>query len=142
PFMWLYRPVLGWALRHRLLTMGAAALVFIGAVSLIPRIGREFMPPLNEGHLMFMPVTDPAIGLPQAIDIVKKQNMAIAAMPEVADVVGKIARAETSTDPAPVNMTETIITLKPESAWRPGMTRDKIIAELDQAAALPGVANI
>jgi len=111
-------------------------------VAVIPRIGREFMPPLNEGHLMFMPVTDPAIALPQAIDIVKKQNTVIAAMPEVADVVAKIARAETSTDPAPVNMTETIITLKPEATWRPGMTREKIIAELDQATALPGVANI
>ena len=142
PLMWLYRPVLGWALRHRILTMAAAVLVFLGAVAVVPRIGREFMPPLNEGHLLFMPVTDPAIGLPQAIEIVKKQNLAIAAVPEVADVVAKIARAETSTDPSPVNMTETVVTLKPETAWRPGMTREKIISELDEAAALPGVANI
>ena len=142
PLMWLYRPVLGWALRHRIATIAAAALVFVGAVVVAPRIGREFMPPLNEGHLMFMPVTDSAIGLPQAIDIVKKQNVAIARVPEVADVVAKIARAETSTDPSPVNMTETIVTLKPESAWRRGMTREKLIAEMDEAAALPGVANI
>jgi copper/silver efflux system protein len=91
---------------------------------------------------MFMPVTDPAISLAQAIDITKKQNAAIQQFPEVADVVAKIARAETSTDPAPVNMTETIVSLKPESAWRPGMTREKLIAELDTATTLPGVSNI
>ena len=142
PLMWMYRPLLGWALRHRVLTLTAAALVFAGAVAVVPRIGKEFMPPLNEGHLLFMPVTDPAIGLAQAIDIAKKQNVAIAAVPEVAGVVAKIARADTSTDPAPVNMTETIVTLKPEAAWRPGMTREQLIAELDQASALPGVANI
>jgi copper/silver efflux system protein len=142
PLIWLYRPVLGWTLRHRLLTIGAAAVVFAGAVTLVPRIGKEFMPPLNEGDLMFMPVTDPAISLSQAIDIAKKQNAAIAAAPEVAGVVAKIARAETSTDPAPVNMTETVVNLKPESEWRPGMTREKLIAELDEATALPGVANI
>ena len=142
PLIWIYRPLLRWALRHRLVTVGMAVLVFAGAVSLIPRIGREFMPPLNEGDLMFMPVTDPAISLPQAIEIVKKQNEAIQRFPEVALVVAKIARAETSTDPAPVNMTETIVHLKPASAWRPGMTREKLIGELDAATTLPGVANI
>jgi hypothetical protein len=95
------------------------------------------MPPLNEGDLMFMPVTDPAIGLPQAIEIIKKQNAAIASVPEVAGVVAKIARAETSTDPAPINMVEAVVNLKPEREWRPGMTRERIIAEADQAAACP-----
>ena len=142
PLLWLYRPTLGWTLRHRALTLALATLVFVGAVALVPRIGREFMPPLDEGDLMFMPITDPAIGLPQAIDITKKQNAAIAAVPEVAQVVAKIGRADTSTDPAPVNMTETIINLKPPADWRPGMTRETLIAELDRAAALPGVANI
>jgi Cu(I)/Ag(I) efflux system membrane protein CusA/SilA len=142
PLMWLYRPVLGWTLRHRWLTLASAALVLVGALALVPRIGREFMPPLNEGDLMFMPITDPAIGLSQAIDIAKRQNAAIARFPEVAGVVAKIARAETSTDPAPVNMTETIVNLKPQSSWRPGMTREKLVGELDQAVALPGVANI
>jgi Cu(I)/Ag(I) efflux system membrane protein CusA/SilA len=139
---WSYRPLLRWALRHRLLTIGTAALVFAGAVSLLPRIGREFMPPLNEGDLMFMPITDPAISLPQAIDIVKKQNAAIQQFPEVASVVAKIARAETSTDPAPLNMTETVVNLKPTAAWRPGMTRERLIGELDMAVTMPGVANI
>jgi Cu(I)/Ag(I) efflux system membrane protein CusA/SilA len=142
PLMWLYRPILGWSLRHRVLTLAGAALVFAGAIALVPRIGREFMPPLNEGDLMFMPVTDPAIGLPQAIAIAKRQNAAIAKVPEVGGVVAKIARAETSTDPAPVSMTETVVNLKPESQWRPGMTREKLISELDQATALPGVSNI
>lgn len=142
PLVWLYRPVLGWTLRHRALTLAAAVLVFAGAVALLPRIGKEFMPPLDEGDLMFMPVTDPAISLAQAIEITKKQNAAIATVPEVADVVAKIARADTSTDPAPVNMTETIVRLKPAATWRAGMTREKLIAELDQATALPGVANI
>ena len=100
------------------------------------------MPPLNEGDLMFMPVTDPAISLPQAIAIVKKQNAAIQRFPEVASVVAKIARADTSTDPAPLNMTETVVHLKPASQWRPGMTREKLIGELDAATTMPGVANI
>jgi copper/silver efflux system protein len=142
PLVWLYRPLLGWALRHRLLTMGAAVLVFAGAVSLVPRIGREFMPPLNEGDLMFMPITDPAIALTQAIAIVQQQNAAIQGVPEVDTVVAKVARADTSTDPAPLNMTETVVHLKPSSQWRPGMTREKLIGELDVVTTMPGVANI
>ncbi len=140
--VWLYRPVLDWALRRRPLTLAAAALVVIGAVALVPRIGKEFMPPLNEGDLMFMPVTDPSISLPEAIKIVKKQNAAIQQFPEVASVVAKVSRADTSTDPAPVNMTETIVNLKPQSQWRHGMTRDKLIADLDDATTMPGVSNI
>ena len=142
PLVWLYRPVLDLALRHRVTTLGLAVLVVAGAVVLVPRIGKEFMPPLNEGDLMFMPVTDPSISLAQSVEIAKKQNEAIQKAPEVASVVAKIARADTSTDPAPVNMTETVVNLKPESQWRPGMTREKLIGELDQATALPGVANI
>src|SRR5262245_46356006 len=142
PLVWLYRPLLRWALQHRVLTIGAAVLVFAGALSLVPRIGREFMPPLNEGDLMFMPITDPAISLPQAIAIVQEQNEAIQQFPEVDTVVAKVARADTSTDPAPLNMTETVVHLKPSSQWRPGMTREKLIGELDAATIMPGVANI
>src|SRR5205807_2673102 len=86
----IYRPVLGWALGHRLLTLGVAGVVLGGALALVPRIGSEFMPPLNEGDLMFMPVTDPAISLPQAIAITKTQNAAIQRVPEVAEVVAKV----------------------------------------------------
>ena len=142
PLVWAYRPALGFALHHRALTLGMAALVVAGALALVPRIGKEFMPPLNEGDLMFMPVTDPAIGLAQAVDIARKQNEALQKFPEVASVVAKIARADTSTDPAPLNMTETVVNLKPEREWRPGMTREKLIGELDQATTLPGVSNI
>lgn len=142
PLIWLYRPLLSWTLRHRVLTISAAVVVFAGAVVLLPCIGREFMPSLNEGDLMFMPITDPAISLSQAIEITKKQNAAIQQFPEVASVVAKIARAETSTDPAPLNMTETVVNLKPMSAWRPGMTRERLIGELDAAVTMPGVANI
>jgi Cu(I)/Ag(I) efflux system membrane protein CusA/SilA len=142
PLVWMYRPALDFALRHRAITLGLAVVVVAGALALIPRLGSEFMPPLNEGDLMFMPVTDPSISLSQAIDIVKKQNDAIRKFPEVASVVAKIARADTSTDPAPVNMTETIVGLKPENAWRPGMTRERLIGEMDVATTLPGVSNI
>src|SRR5437867_2811584 len=142
PLVWLYRPMLGWALRHRLLTIAAAVLVMAGALALVPRMGKEFMPPLNEGDLMFMPITDPAVSLNQALEITKKQNAAIQAVPEVASVVAKISRADTSTDPAPLNMTETVINLKPPSEWRPGMTRERLIGELDAATTLPGVSNI
>jgi copper/silver efflux system protein len=142
PLVWLYRPVLDFALRHRVITLVIAVLTVAGALALVPRIGKEFMPPLDEGDLMFMPVTDPSISLPQAIEIVKKQNAEIQKFPEVATVVAKIARADTSTDPAPVNMTEAIVSLKPESQWRPGMTREKLIGEMDAATTLPGVSNI
>src|SRR5262249_26776884 len=138
PLVWLYRPLLHWALQHRILTIGAAVLVFAGALSLVPHIGREFMPPLNEGDLMFMPITDPAVSLSQAIAIVKQQNAAIQSVPEVAMVVAKVARADTSTDPAPLNMTETVVHLKPSSQWRPGMTREKLIGELDAVTTMPG----
>jgi Cu(I)/Ag(I) efflux system membrane protein CusA/SilA len=142
PLVWLYRPVLDLALRYRAVTLVGAFVVVAGAVVLVPRIGTEFMPPLNEGDLMFMPVTDPSIGLGQAIEITRTQNAALQKFPEVASVVAKIARADTSTDPAPVNMTETVVSLKPAREWRPGMTRDTLIAELDAATTLPGVSNI
>src|SRR3989441_2274844 len=144
PLVWIYRPLLDWALHHRVLTLGVALVVLAGALALTqsPRIGKEFMPPLNEGDLMFMPVTDPAISLPQAIEITRKQNAAIQSVPEVAGVGAKISRADTSTDPAPINMTETVVNLKPESQWRRGMTRERIIGELDAAATMPGVSNI
>ncbi|OLB98615.1 MAG: hypothetical protein AUH30_07260 [Candidatus Rokubacteria bacterium 13_1_40CM_68_15] len=142
PLVWLYRPVLDLALRYRAVTLAGALVVVAGAVVLVPRIGTEFMPPLNEGDLMFMPVTDPSIGLGQAIEITRKQNEALQKFPEVASAVAKIARADTSTDPAPVNMTETVVGLKPTREWRPGMTRDKLIGELDVATTLPGVSNI
>src|SRR6266699_2640368 len=141
PLVWGYRPVLDFALRHRAATLAVAILVLAGALALTPRIGREFMPQLNEGDLIFMPITDPAISLPQAIEITRKQNAAIRSVPEVAGVVAKVSRADTSTDPAPINMTETVVNLKPESQWRRGRPRERIIGERDAAATMPGVSK-
>ncbi|MFN6962195.1 MAG: efflux RND transporter permease subunit [Pyrinomonadaceae bacterium] len=138
----IYKPLLVKALRHRAATVGLAALFFAGAMVATTQIGSEFMPPLNEGDLMYMPVTDPGISLDEATRIMSKQNEIIQAFPEVAWAVGKAGRAETSTDPAPINMNETVIHLKPESEWRDGMTRERLIAEMDAALRMPGVTNI
>jgi copper/silver efflux system protein len=138
----IYRPVLRLALAHRALTILSAAVLFGGALHLATRIGSEFMPELNEGDLMYMPITDPAISIDEALRVMQMQDRTIKSFPEVAWVVAKAGRAETSTDPAPVNMNETIIHLKPPSEWRPGMTREKLIAEMDEKLVMPGVQNI
>ncbi len=138
----VYRPALNFALAHRALTVALAAVLFAGAVFLSTRIGKEFMPPLNEGDLMFMPVTDPAISIDEALKITSRQDEILKTFPEVEWAVGKAGRAETSTDPSPVNMNETIVHLKPESEWRAGMTRERLIAEMDAALRMPGVTNI
>src|SRR5689334_14715107 len=138
----IYRPVLTLALRHRLITVLAAATLFSGALLLSLGIGKEFMPPLNEGDLMFMPVTDPAISIDEALKITSKQDEILKTFPEVEWAVGKSGRAETSTDPAPVNMNETIVHLKQTDQWRPGMTREKLVAEMDEKLRMPGVTNI
>ncbi len=138
----LYRPVLRFALRRRLLIVVAAAVLFTGAVFVASGIGKEFMPPLNEGDLMFMPVTDPAISIDEALRITSRQDEILTSFPEVEWSVGKAGRAESSTDPSPINMTETIIHLKPTDQWRPGLTREKLIAEMDEKLRMPGVTNI
>ncbi|MBK7706849.1 MAG: efflux RND transporter permease subunit [Acidobacteria bacterium] len=137
-----YRPFLGWALRHRALTVFAALILFLGATLAATRIGSEFMPPLNEGDLMYMPVTDPAVSLDEATRIMRKQDEIIKSFPEVLWAVGKAGRAESSTDPSPINMNETVIHLKPEAEWRPGVTREKLVTEMDTALRMPGVTNI
>jgi copper/silver efflux system protein len=138
----LYEPALRAALAHRAATIAAAAVLFVGALVLAPGIGTEFMPTLNEGDLMFMPIADPSISLEENTEIAKKQNAALMKFPEVEYVVAKVARADTSTDPAPLNMTETIVHLKPKNQWRDGMTLDRLRAEMGRAVQLPGVANI
>ena len=139
---WMYRPVLSWALRHRAVTITFALMLFGGALFLATRLGNEFMPPLNEGDLMFMPIADPSISLAENTKIAVRQDAVIEKFPEVAWVVAKVARADTATDPAALNMTETIVHLKPRSQWRPGMTVEKLKSEMDRAVAIPGVANI
>jgi copper/silver efflux system protein len=139
---WIYRPALSWALDHRRSTLGLALGFFVGALVLAAGIGSEFMPPLNEGDIMFMPIADASISLAQNTDYAKRQDEVLGRFPEVAYVVAKVARAETSTDPAGLNMTETIVHLKPRDEWRPGMTLPKLKSEMDRAVSLPGVANI
>lgn len=139
---WIYQPVLGWALRHRLITLGAALALFLAAVLTATTIGSEFMPPLNEETALFMPITDPRISLTKATEILRQQDAIIAADPAVAMVVGKVGRAETSTDPAPVNMSETTITFRPTQQWPKGLTKDAILARLDEKLQIPGVTNI
>jgi Cu(I)/Ag(I) efflux system membrane protein CusA/SilA len=139
---WMYQPVLRWVLGHRAVTLAAAIALFGGALYLATRIGSEFMPPLNEGDLMFMPIADPSISLAENTAIAARQNAIIEKFPEVAFVVAKVARADTATDPSALNMTETVVHLEPREKWRPGMTVDRLKSELDRAVAIPGVANI
>jgi copper/silver efflux system protein len=138
----VYQPVLETALGHRLVTIGAAAMLFLGALVVARGIGSEFMPPLNEGDLMFMPIADPSISLEENTKIAAKQNAALMSFPEVEYAVAKVARADTSTDPAPLNMTETIVHLKTRDQWRPGLTLDRLRADMGRAVQMPGVSNI
>ncbi|HEX2333070.1 MAG TPA: CusA/CzcA family heavy metal efflux RND transporter [Burkholderiales bacterium] len=139
--MWFYRPVIGWVLRWRKLTILTAAIVL--AVTAYPamRLGSEFMPTLNEGTLLYMPATLPSLSVTKAAELLQVQDRIIKSFPEVASVFGKAGRANTATDPAPTEMFETVINLKPQREWRPGMTMDKLIAELDAALQFPGLAN-
>jgi Cu(I)/Ag(I) efflux system membrane protein CusA/SilA len=138
----IYRPVLRWALRHRFVTLAAAALLFAAAIYTATTIGSEFMPPLDEETALFMPITDPRISLTHATEIMRQQDRIIAADPQVEMVVGKAGRAETSTDPAPVNMEETTVIFKPKDSWPTGLTKDAIMARLDEKLQIPGVTNI
>jgi len=138
----IYKPVLITALRNRVATVLIALAFFAGAMFVATQIGSEFMPPLNEGDLMYMPVTDPAISIDEALRIMSMQDKILKSFPEVEWAVGKAGRAETSTDPSPINMNETVIHLKPEDQWRDGVTREKLIAEMDAALRMPGVTNI
>ncbi|MFI5087019.1 MAG: efflux RND transporter permease subunit [Terriglobales bacterium] len=138
----VYQPTLRWALRHRVVTVGAAAALFVSAVLVARTIGSEFMPPLDEETAVFMPITDPRISQTKATEIMRRQDKIIAADPAVAMVVGKIGRAETATDPAPVNMAEMTITLKPKNEWPKGLTKEAILQRLDEKLRIPGVTNI
>jgi Cu(I)/Ag(I) efflux system membrane protein CusA/SilA len=139
--LWVYAPVIRFVLRRQILVI-VGALVVLG-VTIVPlrQLGSEFMPPLNEGDLLYMPTTLPGISITKAREILQQTDRMIRQFPEVHHVFGKIGRAETATDPAPLSMIETTVTLKPPEEWRPGMTIQKLIDELDQAVRLPGVTN-
>ena len=137
----LYRPVIAAVMRAKLATVGLAVVALAVTVYPASRLGSEFMPTLNEGTLFYMPTTLPALSVTKAAELLQTQNTIIKSFPEVASVYGKAGRAQTATDPAPLEMFETVINLKPETEWRPGLTTDKLIAELDKALQFPGVAN-
>jgi Cu(I)/Ag(I) efflux system membrane protein CusA/SilA len=139
--IWVYRPIIAWVMRWKKVTI-ALALITMG-VSFYPasQLGSEFMPTLNEGTLLYMPSSLPAMSITKAAELLQTQNKIIKSFPEVESVYGKAGRANTATDPAPTEMFETVINLKPETEWRAGLTTDKLIAELDKALQFPGVSN-
>jgi Cu(I)/Ag(I) efflux system membrane protein CusA/SilA len=137
----VYRPLLAAALRYRVAVLALAILLLFSTVLPLKRLGTEFMPPLDEGDLLYMPTTLPGISITKAREILQQTDRIIATVPEVERVFGKVGRAETATDPAPLSMIETTITLKPRSEWRPGMTPQKLIAELDGKIRFPGLTN-
>jgi Cu(I)/Ag(I) efflux system membrane protein CusA/SilA len=139
--IWLYRPVIDAVLRHRKLTIALAGLALIASIYPVTHIGSEFMPTLNEGTLLYMPVSLPSMSITKAAELIQVQDRIIKSFPEVDSVFGKAGRAETATDPAPIEMFETVINLKPEDSWPQGMTVDKLIADMNQALLFPGVSN-
>ncbi|WP_395708342.1 efflux RND transporter permease subunit [Reyranella sp.] len=139
--IWLYRPLIRLVLRARLLTIGIAVAALAATAWPAMRLGAEFMPSLDEGTLFYMPVTLPGLSVTKSAELLQTQNKIIKSFPEVASVFGKAGRAATATDPAPLEMFETVINLKPKAQWRSGMTIDALIAELDRALQFPGVSN-
>jgi Cu(I)/Ag(I) efflux system membrane protein CusA/SilA len=139
--IWAYRPIIASVMRWKKMTIVAAVVVLVASIYPASQLGSEFMPTLNEGTLLYMPASLPGMSITKAAELMQTQNKIIKSFPEVASVYGKAGRANTATDPAPTEMFETVINLKPESEWRPGLTTDKLIAELDKALQFPGVAN-
>jgi Cu(I)/Ag(I) efflux system membrane protein CusA/SilA len=139
--IWVYRPIIAGVMRWKKSTIAIALLALL--VSLYPasQLGSEFMPTLNEGSLLYMPASLPGMSITKAAELMQTQDKIIKSFPEVESVFGKAGRANTATDPAPTEMFETVINLKPESEWRAGLTMDGLIAELDKALQFPGVAN-
>ncbi|GAB3763993.1 CusA/CzcA family heavy metal efflux RND transporter [Ramlibacter monticola] len=139
--IWAYRPLIAGVMRWKKATIAGALLLLVATLYPASRLGTEFMPALDEGTLLYMPSSLPGMSITKAAELMQTQDKIIKSFPEVASVYGKAGRAGTATDPAPVEMFETIINLKPPSAWRPGMTTDKLIAEMDKALQFPGIAN-
>lgn len=140
-FMWIYGPVIRWCLKWKKVTMALALALVLGSVPLVLNLGTEFMPPLDEGSLLFMPVTLPDISNNEAKRLLQVQDKIIKTIPEVVNVLGKAGRANTATDNAPISMIETIILLKPRREWREGMTKEGLIRELNNKLSIPGVIN-
>ena len=139
--IWVYRPLIAGVMRWKKSTISVAVLTLIVSVYPASQLGTEFMPTLNEGSLLYMPASLPGMSITKAAELMQTQDKIIKSFPEVESVFGKAGRANTATDPAPTEMFETVINLKPESEWRAGLTMDGLIAELDKALQFPGVAN-
>jgi Cu(I)/Ag(I) efflux system membrane protein CusA/SilA len=137
-----YRPLLDAALRAPAAVLGGAALVLVSALWPLLHIGGEFMPALDEGDLLYMPTALPGLSAGKASELLQQTDRLIKSVPEVATVFGKAGRAETATDPAPLEMFETTIQFKPRDQWRPGLTQDALIEELDRIVAVPGLSNV
>ena len=140
--IWLYSPVVRLVVRHRWLVIALSLTAMGLTVPAFMRLGNEFMPPLNEGSILYMPTALPGVSATEATAILQSMDERLRRFPEVQSVFGKIGRAETSTDPAPMSMVETVVTLKPPEAWRPGLTWDSIIQEMDEELRYPGMPNI
>lgn len=138
---WIYEPAVRFVLRFKMFVIVAGVVVVTLTIIPFMKLGTEFMPPLYEGTLFYMPVTAPAASVSVATDLLQLQNKILKQIPEVESVFGKAGRADTATDPAPLEMFETVINLKPESQWRPGMTVEKLKDEMNDALSIPGVAN-
>src|SRR5882672_2239187 len=139
--IWLYRPMIDFVLRWKQFTIALAVVILGISVYPVLHLGSEFMPTLNEGTLLYMPVSLPSMSITKAAELMQTQDRIIKRFPEVESVFGKAGRANTATDPAPTEMFETVINLKPESEWRPGMTVDKLTSEMNAALQFPGVSN-
>ena len=146
PLNWLlvalYRPIISGALRVRWLTLGLAVVVVGFTAPIFSRLGAEFMPPLNEGTILYMPTTVPGLSIPESAKVLQVQDQLLTTFPEVERVFGKMGKAPTATDPAFVGMAEITVTLKPEAQWRPGMTWDRLLDEMDAKLRIPGFPNI
>ncbi|MYE23333.1 MAG: efflux RND transporter permease subunit [Gammaproteobacteria bacterium] len=140
-FSWLVRPVLNAVFRFKFWVLGLAGVALVATAFAFSKLGSEFMPPLWEGDLLYMPTTLPGISITKAAELLQQTDRVIASFPEVEDVFGKVGRAETATDPAPLSMIETTITLKAREEWRPGMTVERLIEEMDAALDIPGLTN-
>ncbi len=139
--IWTYRPIIAAVMRWKKTTIALALVTLAASYYPASQLGSEFMPTLNEGTLLYMPSSLPGMSITKAAEMLQTQDKIIKSFPEVSSVFGKAGRANTATDPAPIEMFETVINLKPQDEWRPGMTTDKLIAEMDKALQIPGVAN-
>jgi len=137
-----YRPGLDWVMRRPKVTLGIAGAIFLTAAIPFSQLGGEFLPPLDEGDLLYMPSALPGLSPGQASELLQRTDRLIKSVPEVKTVFGKAGRADTATDPAPLTMFETTIQFKPREEWREGMTPDKLVEELDQTVQVPGLANV